>query len=97
MRRWSRGVGGGAGGAGAAGLAAAPADGDVAEGAALGPVAAAGLAEVAGLGEAVVVVIAEFGVGGGASRAIWGDLDFVGVVPSRCQWLDGDLWAIHKY
>lgn len=35
----------------------------------MGPVAAAGLAKVAGLGEVVVVVIAELGVGGVAARA----------------------------
>jgi len=57
-------------GAGALGvLAAASADGDVAEGAAVGPVAAAGLAEVARLGVVVVVVVAELGVGGVAPRA----------------------------
>jgi hypothetical protein len=50
-------------------LAAAPADGHVAERAALGPVPAAGLAEVARLREAVVVVVAELGVGGVAARA----------------------------
>lgn len=50
-------------------LAAATADGDVAERAAVGPVAAARLAEVAGLREIVVVVVAEFGVGGVAPRA----------------------------
>jgi hypothetical protein len=43
--------------------AAATADGDVAERAALGPVPAARLAEVARLGEVVVVVVAELGVG----------------------------------
>jgi len=51
------------------GLAAPAADGDVAEGPAFCPVPAAGLAEVAGLGEVVVVVVAELGVGGVASRA----------------------------
>lgn len=51
---------GGGFGLGALGLAAAAADGDVAEDAALGPVAAAGLAEVARLGE---VVVTELGVG----------------------------------
>ena len=57
-------------GAGALGVfAAAAADGDVAEGAAVGPVAAAGLAEVAGLGVVVVVVVAELGVGGVAAWA----------------------------
>uniref|UniRef100_A0A8R7QJD1 Uncharacterized protein n=1 Tax=Triticum urartu TaxID=4572 RepID=A0A8R7QJD1_TRIUA len=50
-------------------LAAAAADGDVAERAALGPVAAARLAEVARLGEVVVVVVAELGVGGVAPGA----------------------------
>lgn len=39
---------------------ASAADGDVAEGAAFGPVAAASLAEMAGLGEVVVVVVTEF-------------------------------------
>lgn len=58
------------GGFRASGLAASAADGDVAEGAALGPVPAATFAEVAGLGEAVIVVVTEFGVGGGASGAI---------------------------
>ncbi|KAI8528817.1 hypothetical protein RHMOL_Rhmol12G0177300 [Rhododendron molle] len=61
---------GGGFGLGALGLAAAAADGDVAEYAALGPVAAAGLAEVAGLGEVVVVVVAELGVERVASRAL---------------------------
>ena len=73
LRSW-RG-GGGRGGAG--GFAAGAADGDVAEGAAAGPVAAAGLAEVARLGDAVVVVVAEFGVGGEASRAARGGRDDV--------------------
>lgn len=41
---------------------AAAADGDVAEGAAFGPVAAASLAEMAGLREVVVVVVTEFRV-----------------------------------
>ncbi|KAF5468341.1 hypothetical protein F2P56_012499 [Juglans regia] len=50
-------------------LAGATTDGDVAKGAALGPIAAAGLAEVAGLGEVVVVVVAELGGGGTAARA----------------------------
>ena len=43
-------------------LAAAAPDGDVAEGAAFGPVAAAALAEEPGLSEAVVVVVTELGV-----------------------------------
>jgi hypothetical protein len=52
-------------------VAAVPAaDGDVAERAAAGPVAAAGAAEVAGLGEGVVVEVAELGVGGVAARAL---------------------------
>ena len=50
--------------------AACAADGDVAEGAASGPVALAGFAEVARLREAVVVVVAEFGVGGIAAGAV---------------------------
>ncbi|MFS7974044.1 hypothetical protein Hanom_Chr09g00863821 [Helianthus anomalus] len=62
--------GGGGGETGTFGVfAAAAADGDVSEGAAVGPVAAAGLAEVTGLGEVVVVVVAEFGVGGVAAGA----------------------------
>jgi len=57
-------------GAGALGvLAAATADGDVAECAAMGPVPATGLAEVARLGVVVVVVVAELGVGGLATGA----------------------------
>jgi len=44
-------------------LADAAADGDVAERAAFGPVALAVLAEMAGLGEVVVVEVAELGVG----------------------------------
>ncbi|KAG0452199.1 hypothetical protein HPP92_026076 [Vanilla planifolia] len=56
-------------------LQAAAADGDVAEGAAFGPVAAAALAEVAGLCEAVVVVVAELGVRRVAARAARGVLD----------------------
>ena len=50
-------------------LAGAASDGDVAESATVGPVAAAGLAEVAGLGEVVVVVVTELGVEGVAARA----------------------------
>lgn len=54
----------GGGGAGALGiLPATAANGDVAEGAAVGPVSAAGLTEVAGLREVIVVVVAEFCVG----------------------------------
>lgn len=41
----------------------------VPEGPTLGPVPPASLTEVAGLGEVVVVVVAELGVGGIASRA----------------------------
>ncbi|KAL8251123.1 hypothetical protein R6Q59_034816 [Mikania micrantha] len=55
-------------------LPAATADGYVTEGAAVGPVAAAGLAEMTRLGEVVVVVVAEFGVGGvatGAGEVFW--------------------------
>lgn len=52
-------------GAGAlAALASATADGDVAKRSAFGPVAATVLAEMAGLREVVVVVVAELGVGG---------------------------------
>ena len=51
------------------GLAASAADGDVTEGAAFGPVAAARLAEVARLGEAVVVVVTELGIPRIAARA----------------------------
>ena len=50
-------------------LSASAADGDVAEGAAAGPVSLAGLAEVARLGQAVVVVVAELGVRRVAPRA----------------------------
>ena len=61
---------GGGGGAGALGvLAGAAADGDVPEGPTVSPVATAGLAEVAGLREVVVVVVAELSVGGVAARA----------------------------
>lgn len=48
---------------------AAPADGNVPQGAAAGPVTPTGLAEVAGLSEAVVVEIAKFCVGGLAAWA----------------------------
>ena len=57
---------------GAFGFAATAADGDVAEDAAFGPVAAAVFAEVTGLGEVVVVVVAELGVEGVAARALQG-------------------------
>lgn len=69
MRSDARGddIGGGAGALGV--LAGAAADGDVAEGPAMSPVATAGLAEVAGLREVVVVVVAELGVGRVAARA----------------------------
>jgi hypothetical protein len=50
-------------------LARAAADGDVAEGSALGPVSPAGLAEVARLRRVVVVVVAELGVPRLAPRA----------------------------
>lgn len=53
-------------------LAATAADGDVAQGAAARPVAPARLAEVARLREAVVVVVAEFCVGGVAAGALEG-------------------------
>lgn len=59
----------GCGDEGALVLAAAAADGDVAEGAAFGPVAAARLAEMARLREVVVVVVAKFCVGGIAAWA----------------------------
>lgn len=51
-------------------LAAATANWDVTEGATVGPVAAAGLAEMARLREVVVVVVAELGVGGLAAWAL---------------------------
>uniref|UniRef100_A0A8R7TP62 Uncharacterized protein n=1 Tax=Triticum urartu TaxID=4572 RepID=A0A8R7TP62_TRIUA len=60
-------------GGGPAALAAAatcPADGHVAERAAVRPVAAAGAAVVARLRGAVVVVLAELGVAGAAPRAL---------------------------
>ncbi|KAI3416881.1 BSD domain-containing protein [Psidium guajava] len=69
-RRRVRGYGRGLGLGGALGFPAAAADGDVAEDAALGPVPPAALAEVAGLGEVVVVVVAEFGVERVAARAL---------------------------
>nr|GMC69582.1 hypothetical protein TorRG33x02_211930 [Ipomoea batatas] len=47
---------------GALGFPAATADGNVAEDAAFGPVAAAALAEVARLGEVIVIIIAELGI-----------------------------------
>jgi hypothetical protein len=55
---------------GALRLAAAAAHGDVAQDAALGPVPAAALAEVARLRQVVVVVVAELGVGRLAPRAL---------------------------
>ena len=72
-RARDRGGGGGGRGRrrrGALVLAGAAAHGDVPEGSALRPVAAARLAEVAWLLEAVVVVVAELGVGGVAPRAV---------------------------
>jgi hypothetical protein len=66
LHRWR----GGFLGAGALVLAASPTNRDVAERSAFGPVAAARLAEVARLGETVVVVVAELGVRGLASRAL---------------------------
>uniref|UniRef100_A0A0A9E796 Uncharacterized protein n=1 Tax=Arundo donax TaxID=35708 RepID=A0A0A9E796_ARUDO len=68
-RRRGRGFRGGVALAAAPVLAAA-ADGHVAERAALGPVPAARLAEVPRLRAAVVVVVAELGVGGVAPRAL---------------------------
>lgn len=50
-------------------LASATADGDVAEGPTLSPVTATTPAEMAGLSEVVVVVVAELGDGGVAARA----------------------------
>lgn len=71
------GGGGGGGGDGVGGvalgalvLAAAAADGDVAEGAASGPVALAGFAKVSRLRQAVVVVVTKLGIGGIAARAL---------------------------
>jgi len=54
---------------GGAVLPAAGSDGDIAEGAAGGPVAVAGLAEVAGLVDVVVVEVAELGLLALAPRA----------------------------
>lgn len=69
MRTTGRGDGGG-GSARALGVLSGPATyRDVAEGSSVSPVAAAGLAEVAGLGEVVVVVVAELGIGGVAAWA----------------------------
>lgn len=51
-------------------LAGATADGDVAESPAVSPVATAGLAEVTGLREIVVIVVAELGVERVAPRAL---------------------------
>lgn len=51
-------------------LAGTAADGDVSERAAFGPVTAAVLAVMARLGEVVIVVIAEFGVGGFTAGAL---------------------------
>lgn len=81
--RGRRGRGGGVRGARALGVLAGPtADGDVTEGPTLSPVTAAGLAEVAWLGEVVVVVVAELGVGRVAAWA-W-------------QWLRlGRRWVAH--
>ena len=66
-RRLQRSVedsGGGGASAGAfRGFASAAADGNVAESSAVSPVTAAGFAEVARLGEVVVVVVTELGVG----------------------------------
>lgn len=53
-------------------LAAAAAGRDVTEGAPSGPVALAGLAEMAGLRQTVVVVVAELGIKGTAARALEG-------------------------
>lgn len=66
------GGGGGIGGValGALVLAASAANGDVAEGAASGPVALAGFAKVARLRQAVVVVVTKLGIGGIAARAL---------------------------
>lgn len=58
-----------AGGFSRAGLTGSAADGDIPERAAFGPVAATGFTEVPGLGEAVVVEVAELGVGGGTAWA----------------------------
>ena len=63
-------VGGGFGLVGAFGFTATTADGDIAKDAAFGPVAAAVLAEMARLGEVVVVVVTELGVKGVTARAL---------------------------
>lgn len=52
-----------------AGFTGSAADGDVAEETAFGPVATARFTQVAGLGQAVVVVVTEFGVGRSTARA----------------------------
>jgi len=82
------------GGLGAAVLAAAAADGDVAERAAFGPVASAGFAEIAGLRQAVVVVVTEFGVAGSATRTIGRDLD-VGFPPRTLFHWGGKVMMQH--
>ena len=53
-------------------LPAASSDGNVPQGPSFGPVSSAAFAEVSRLGEAIVVVVAELGVGGIASRAAKG-------------------------
>ena len=65
-------------------LAGAASDGDVAQRAALGPVAAAALAEVAWLGGVVVVVVAELGVPRRAPRA---RVPALGNLDRRCRLL----------
>lgn len=70
-----------AGGLRAAGFAGAAADGDVAEETAFGPVSAARFAEVPGLGQAVVVVVTEFGVGRGTTGTVGSWFNVVGFPP----------------
>lgn len=79
----------------AAVLAAATADRDVAERAAFGPVAPAAFAEVPRLGQAVVVVVTEFGVGGGAARAIGCHLD-AGFPPGTLLLLFHWRWEVMR-
>ncbi|GER37674.1 transducin family protein / WD-40 repeat family protein [Striga asiatica] len=71
----------GPGGPCSAALPAAASDWDAAEGPTPGPVAAAGSTEVARLGEAVIVVVAELGVGRGAAGAAGGRLSDAALPP----------------